>query len=148
MATTTCYRHRDRTTGASCTRCGKPLCPDCMIEAPAGHHCPDCVREATRGVRRVAWPPTTAGTGVVCKTLVAVNVVAYLLQQGNARFTGRFDAVPQLIANGDYYRMLTAAFLHASIFHLGFNMVALFIFGVQVGAALGRARFLGLYLLA
>src|SRR2546421_2037825 len=148
MAATTCYRHHDRATGASCTRCGKPICPDCMIEAPVGHHCPDCVREGNRGVRRVPRPSTAAATGLVCKLLVGANVLLYVVQQGNARFTARFDALPRAIADGEYYRMITAAFLHANILHLVFNMAALFIFGVQVEAALGRARFVSLYVLA
>ncbi|MGH2738300.1 MAG: hypothetical protein ACRDHH_05745, partial [Actinomycetota bacterium] len=35
----TCYRHPDRETRVHCTRCGRPICPDCMTQAPVGHHC-------------------------------------------------------------------------------------------------------------
>src|SRR5436305_1984931 len=109
-AVTTCYRHHDRVTGASCTRCGKPICPDCMVQAPVGHHCPDCVREGNKGVRRPTWQVSASG-GVVCKTLIALNVVACVLQQGDASFTSRYAMQPAAVAGGESYRLLTGAVL-------------------------------------
>ena len=47
-----CYRHPNVETGVHCTRCGKPICPECMIPAPVGHQCPDCVDEARREFRK------------------------------------------------------------------------------------------------
>ena len=38
-----CYRHPDVQTRVHCTRCDRPICPDCMIPAPVGHQCPECV---------------------------------------------------------------------------------------------------------
>lgn len=37
-----CYRHPERTTGISCQRCHRPICMQCMHEAPVGFHCPSC----------------------------------------------------------------------------------------------------------
>src|SRR5436190_20457831 len=88
---TTCYRHPERLTGARCTRCGRSICPDCMVTAPVGHHCPDCVREANRGMRR---PRIASGDSVVVKALIAVNVVVYLLQQRDPTITVRFAMRP------------------------------------------------------
>jgi membrane associated rhomboid family serine protease len=116
-----------------------------MIQAPVGHHCPACVQEGNKGVRRVQAPGTA---GLVVKALVAVNVLVFLLQQGDPSVLPRFADNPLLVANGEYYRMLTAAFLHANLLHILFNMMGLFIFGSQVEAALGRVRFLALYLVA
>jgi membrane associated rhomboid family serine protease len=62
--------------------------------------------------------------------------------------TGTFQGLPVHlvgIAAGDWWRLITAAFLHGSIIHIGFNMVMLWWVGSPVEAALGRARFLGLY---
>ena len=43
-----------RTWRRACTapRCGRPICPECMIPAPVGHQCPECVNEARREFRK------------------------------------------------------------------------------------------------
>jgi membrane associated rhomboid family serine protease len=117
-----------------------------MVQAPVGHHCPDCVKQGNKGMRRISMQPTAVG--VVCKALVALNVVAYVIQLADPNITARFADQPASVASGQYYRMLTAAFLHASILHIAFNMGALYIFGSQVERAIGAVRFLALYLLA
>ena len=53
-----------------------------------------------------------------------------------------------LVDHGDWWRLITAAFLHASLIHIGFNMFALWVIGAPVEHYLGRVRFLGLYLVA
>src|SRR4051794_18437184 len=145
---TTCYRHPDRVTGASCTRCGRPICADCMTVAPVGHHCPECIRDAKKTVRQVRVKPDA----VVVKALIAANVLVYVLQQqgsGRNDITTRFAMQPLAVAvNGEVYRMITSAFLHASIAHIFFNMFALWIVGPSLEAALGRVRFLTLYLVS
>src|ERR1700730_9544852 len=121
---TTCYRHLTHETGASFTRCGRPICPECMIQAPVGHHCPECVREGNKGVRTVRWTPPGSGGRVtpVVATLIATNVVAYLVSTSQPSVLARYEQVGALVASGQYDRLLTAAFLHAGILHLAFNM--------------------------
>lgn len=53
---------------------------------------------------------------------------------------------PLLVANGEYWRLLTAIFLHASLFHLLLNSYALFLFGTIVESIFGTMRFAALYL--
>lgn len=150
---TSCYRHPDRATGATCTRCGRPICPDCMIQAPVGHHCPDCVREANKDRPvQVQWSPGQGGVmsrlTPVVKWLIGINVAAFLLSRAKPSVTDRYMELPVKIAHGQYERLITAAFLHANWLHIFFNMFALAIFGPPIEQALGRWRFIGLYGLA
>ncbi len=157
-ATLTCYRHPDRETGVSCSECGRGLCPDCMRFAPVGIRCPEHSGEA-QGARRVvqrAQRTTAVSAGWVAKGLVAVNVGIYLLQlaqgapvqanSGSIFFDGALFG--PAVADGDWWRLLTAAFLHYGPVHLGMNMLALWWFGPALESALGSARFLLLYLAA
>jgi len=52
-----------------------------------------------------------------------------------------------LILNGEWWRLITAMFLHADILHIGFNAYALLIFGPQVERFFAWWRFLAIYLL-
>jgi membrane associated rhomboid family serine protease len=159
----TCYRHPEREAHIRCVRCNRRICPDCMVDASVGFQCPECVREGNQGVRRartVFGGRTTADPGYVSKVLIGINAVAFLLQtvigqEVDQRFWllagPAFD--PLLgesvgVADGELYRLLTAAFLHGSILHLALNMYALFLFGPPLEAALGRTRFTALYLIS
>jgi membrane associated rhomboid family serine protease len=157
-----CYRHRDRETWVRCTRCERPVCPDCMRAASVGFQCPDCVAEGARSTReaRTVFGGKVAGdTSTVCILLVAVNVAVFVagavLGQGQLRAS--FGNVPGPVllggepvgvATGEYYRLFTAAFLHAGVLHLLLNMFALATLGPPLESALGRLRFAALYLLS
>jgi membrane associated rhomboid family serine protease len=72
-----CYRHPSRETYLRCSRCDRPICPDCMHEAAVGQHCPECVAAGRRTVRstRTAFGGTLAGQyGHVTTGLIALNV--------------------------------------------------------------------------
>lgn len=144
----TCYRHPDRETHIRCARCDRPICPDCMVAASVGFQCPDCVRNgaaATRAPRTVFGGRTDQQPGVVTKVIIGLCLVAFVLQILIPTFTGRFALFPLGVAAGQLYRLVTAAFLHASILHIGFNLLALWIVGPGLEAVLGRARFITVY---
>jgi membrane associated rhomboid family serine protease len=154
-----CYRHPNREAHIRCVRCERRICPDCMIPASVGFQCPECVKAGNSSVRRattVFGGRVTDDPGWVSKVLIAVNVVAYVLQQAVDGFTVRFFDLGALppgdpvvgVASGEYYRLITSAFLHGGIVHLLLNMYALYLFGPPVEAALGRVRFTALYLLS
>ncbi|WP_345619296.1 rhomboid family intramembrane serine protease [Streptomyces ziwulingensis] len=162
-----CYRHPDRETGIRCTRCERPICPECMVDASVGFQCPACVRggSGTGHAPDAARPRTLAGGGVtadprlVTKILVGLNLAVFLVQLSvGDSFTNRFELigrayVPLLggvegIAEGQYHRLLTAMFLHGSYLHILFNMFSLWWIGGPLEAALGRARYLALYVLS
>jgi membrane associated rhomboid family serine protease len=151
-----CYIHQDRLAGSVCRRCGRPICPECMREAPVGWQCSRCVHEAARTSPSVRWRPTAAGrlgstriTPVVA-FLIAVNVAVYVWE-GTDRVSiqNRFSMWPNGVhVLHQWYRLITGAFLHANAEHILFNMVTLAIVGPPVEAELGKARFGALYLLS
>jgi membrane associated rhomboid family serine protease len=157
----TCYRHPDREAHIRCVRCNRRICPDCMIDASVGFQCPECVREGNQGVReaRTVFGGRVSGDpGYVTKALIAINVLAFLAQQVSPRLESRFyllgafpppPSVPVIgVAAGEYYRLITAAFLHGSVLHILLNMYALYLFGPPLEAALGRVRYASLYLIS
>lgn len=122
-----------------------------MIAAPVGFQCPDCVAAnqpavATRG--GAALSETARPT--VSYSLVAICVAVYVLQWViGDQLVANYAMRPVSIAFGeDYYRLLTAVFLHGSILHLAFNMYVLVVLGPTLERILGHARFLVLFILA
>jgi membrane associated rhomboid family serine protease len=148
-AVETCYRHPDRPTRVHCTRCGRPICPDCMTPAPVGHHCPTCVAEARRGTRRLRLRlrrPRSAALSVLGLNVVLFVVDAVVRASGRGTLLEGGAMVPILVAAGEWYRLITAMFLHIGLFHLLLNSFAIYVFGGLVEQALGTVRFLAVYL--
>jgi membrane associated rhomboid family serine protease len=158
-----CYRHPSEATGVRCTRCDRPICPQCMNQAAVGFQCPECVREGNKSVRQmrtIYGGRVRPGTkpGVVTQALIAINVAVFIATtasgvspfsgQGSSRLFDHLAVIPPAVAHGQYYRLLTGAFLHFGLIHIAFNMYALWIFGPLLERDLGRTRFLALYLLA
>jgi membrane associated rhomboid family serine protease len=156
----TCYRHPNRETRVSCSECGRGICPDCMVFAPVGIRCPDHAgrRQGTprvaAGVRRASFEGTGA---LVTKVLIAINVLVFLanLAQGSSlnQTSGSLFEKGALYVHGgldqgEWWRLITAAFLHGNLIHLALNMFVLWIVGAPVEQAIGRGRFLALYLVS
>jgi membrane associated rhomboid family serine protease len=131
-----------------------------MVFAPVGIRCPDHAGRAqgaarvTTGVRRAAFEGTGA---LVTKAMIAANVLVFLvcLAQGSSlnQVSGTlFERgalyIPGGLDQGEWWRLITAAFLHANLLHLGMNMFVLWIVGAPVEQAIGRGRFLALYLVS
>lgn len=98
-----------------------------------------------------------ARSASVTSILIAVNVVIWLaglvLAGGGGLFTGSplagiagLSAAP--VAAGEWWRAITAGFLHSGLIHLGLNMAVLYMLGPPVERALGRLRFTVLYFTA
>ena len=91
----TCYRHPDRETYIKCVRCNRPICPDCMVEAPVGFQCVECVREGNKDVkpgRTIAGATMPGDPILITKILIAINVAAFGLQQLLGRLVHRLDS--------------------------------------------------------
>ncbi|MFJ4469907.1 rhomboid family intramembrane serine protease [Streptomyces sp. NPDC089424] len=161
-----CYRHPGRETGVRCTRCDRPICPDCMISASVGFQCPECVRGAagTGHAPGASRPRTLAGGTVaadprlVTKILIGINLAVFLLVKARPSvlndlvLTGAWPPAPwgptEGVAEGEWYRLVTSMFTHEAIWHIAFNMLSLWWLGGPLEAALGRVRYLSLYLIS
>ena len=151
-----CFRHPDRQTYLSCTRCGRPACPDCLRPAPVGQQCVECIRAGSRGERRATAPfggrPVSAP--VVTWVLIGLNVAFYIAEWVSLQVVSNLEMVGTGVAHGEPYRLITAAFLHEPRLyglgpaHIIFNMWALYIVGPSLERLLGHARYLALYLLS
>jgi membrane associated rhomboid family serine protease len=154
-----CYRHPNRETYVSCSDCGRPICTECMTPAPVGQRCPEHsgkpqgVRKVAQGARRTAFEGTGA---LVTKALLALNVLVYVItavqgsginSPGGTLFAKWVLDGPK-VANGDWWRLITSAFLHANLIHIAFNMYFLWFVGSAVETALGRGRFIAVYLIS
>ncbi len=145
----TCYRHPDRETGVSCSNCGRPICTECMTSTPVGMRCPECSRQTTQVRTLSSLRPSPELT----KVLIAISVIAFLAQSlgGAGLRTGGGEVYRQgvlfgpLVADGEWWRLLTGGFLHGGILHLGLNMYALWFLGQLLEPALGRVQFALLY---
>ncbi|NXY92905.1 rhomboid family intramembrane serine protease [Streptomyces sp. BR123] len=161
-----CYRHPDRDTGIRCTRCERPICPECMISASVGFQCPECVREGSgTGHRQAANAPRTLAGGAVAddphlvtKVLIGINAAVFLAGllfpplvvqlELLGRYVDYIGGPVEGISTGQYHRLLTSVFLHAEWWHIAGNMLALWVIGGPLEAALGRVRYLAVYLLS
>jgi membrane associated rhomboid family serine protease len=136
-----------------------------MIPASVGFQCPECVREGQASVRvaKRGGGLQAAGRrwGAVTLSLIAVNVAMFVVTAVAAAVEGfspldnnfstifaRLDQLPIAVVSGEWWRPLTAAFLHIGPVHLALNMLAVLVFGSELERQLGRWRFLTLYLLS
>ena len=138
---------------------------------------PQGVRKVTRPMQQAVTGVGSNRVNAVTMTLIGINVAVFVAElavggtingQGNwiyrhgALFAsgvyfggGVFPAPPGAgglatvgVAHGEWWRLITAAFLHGGVLHLGINMLVLWWFGPPLEEYLGRARFIGLYLAA
>jgi membrane associated rhomboid family serine protease len=119
-----------------------------MTPTSVGMRCPECARQKTRVVRRAY----AGGEPILTYTLIAVNVLAFLGEiitgtslGGSIGGANSLLAKAALdgpdVANGDWWRIITAGFMHYSFLHLLFNMYALYILGQMLEPAIGSLRF-------
>ena len=107
-------------------------------------------------MQRVARSGFAATHAIVTKILVALNVVVYLitvaqgagLNDPGGKLFYKWALYGPAVDNGDWWRLITSAFLHGGMIHIAFNMLALWWLGAPVEMALGRLRYIGLYLVS
>jgi membrane associated rhomboid family serine protease len=125
-----------------------------MTVTPVGMRCPECARDRTR-VTRIT-PGIHLGRAPATYVLIAINVIAFIAEIGSGAPVGTtfsaggsvfrdFSLFGPAVANGEWYRIVTAGFLHAGLLHILFNMVALYFLGSLLEPGIGTPRFLGVY---
>ena len=153
-----CYRHPSRQSFVLCQRCMRTICPECQTQMPVGVICPECLqlqrqtqeRSATvtrMPRRRPARRAAASDRPVVTYALVGVTSLFFLLSLlptvgGMVQYYLAFNSV---LAVSQPWRALTVTLVHASIWHLALNMLALWALGRSLEPLLGRGRFLALY---
>jgi membrane associated rhomboid family serine protease len=153
-----CYRHPDRETLVSCSSCDRPICTSCMTQAAVGVRCPECAG-GRRRAPAVSRPLRTAASGAAVATiaLVAINVLLFLVEMaqgvavrgvGGSALVDDGSIYGPAIADGEWWRIVTGAFLHAGLIHIAFNMYLLWILGGALERYAGAARFLAIYFVA
>ena len=126
-----------------------------MVNAPVGFQCPNCAAVSNpRGVRQSATrnfgsgiaglPPVTRWVFTAC---VAIFIVGSLFGLADS-LAENFGMWPIAVASGQWYRLITATFLHAGILHILFNMYALYVLGPGLERYLGSRKFATLYFLS
>lgn len=168
-----CYRHPDRPSLTLCQRCGNTICTQCQTVSAVGVLCPDCVREAKpstgqrmarssrAAVRRVGdrgTPVVTYAVMAVCGLVFVAQLLSNWLGESevtHALWYAPVYSLPDWVSALRYsdvafepWRMLTSVFTHSTgfLFHVLFNMYALWLFGRHLEQVIGRAAFLTLYL--
>ena len=126
-----------------------------MTPTSVGMRCPECARERTK-VKTVRSAPSTP---IVTQILIAINVAVFIGETATGTPLGGVNstAVGTLYEKGalygpfidqvlhQYYRLLTAGFLHDGILHIAFNMLFLFFMGPLLEPAIGRVNYIAVY---
>ena len=134
-----CPRHPDVPSIDYCKRCNRPMCQACAIPTEVRSICVDCAQELRRRIPRSA--------PIVTYSIVAACVAIYLIGWVSPVFERALMFAP-VLGYREPWRFLTTAFLHASLWHIGFNMLALYWVGRPIENTLGRWRFIALYILS
>src|SRR5690606_26389164 len=161
-------RHPDREAGRRCTRCGRPACTQCLVQANVGSQCVECYRAGRPAASARVRNWQARQPAIVTTVLMAVNVAIFVwMAVADAdNITGR-SISPQDIdlgltkqlavltspttvdvfgtAEGEWYRLVSSGFLHFGILHLAFNMLLLYQLGNMLEREAGRVRFGLLY---
>lgn len=81
--------------------------------------------------------------------LICINVVMFLIcNLYNESIVDMFANSRFFVKQGEYYRLFTCMFLHVDVFHILFNMYALYVLGPQVERYYGKVRFLLIYIIS
>lgn len=85
---------------------------------------------------------------LITYALIVINIIIFFLSAANILDVNAFLMNLFYVKNGEWYRLITAAFFHADILHLFCNMYSLYIIGTQLENVLGKTKFIIVYLIS
>jgi membrane associated rhomboid family serine protease len=122
-----------------------------MTPTPVGMRCPECARERTK-VKTIRTAPSAP---VVTQALIVINVLVFLAETaagaplggggGGTVYIHGLLFGPSISQNHEYYRIITAGFLHDGLLHIALNMFFLYIIGRTLEPAIGSVHFAAIY---
>lgn len=162
-----CYRHPDRQSFVLCQRCLRTICPECQTPAAVGVVCPECLRDqqkaqtpaqrtAQRRWSRARVLGRSDSRPLATYSIVGLTLFTYLLQMipgigvpvERALLFWAPYLYPAISGTFEPWRLVTVTLVHSSLWHVGLNMLALFMIGRTLEPILGRGRFITMYLLS
>lgn len=133
-----------------------------MTSSPVGMRCPECSSERQKVYTRSDITPGPVAAlwrdAPVTTALIAINIAVFLLQIATGAQIGAMTSGVQgwvtqhgvffgpLIADGEYWRVITPGFLHFGLLHIALNMFLLFILGRMLEPELGSIQMLAVYM--
>ena len=139
-----CYPHPDRQSFVLCQRCTRTICPECQTQMPVGVICPECLRDQQKAVKATRPSGRTRAVRALRRSddrplvtygIVIVTTLFYLV----GLIPGVGDQVRSALAFNSFFllpttffepwRLLTVTLVHASIWHVALNMLALWALG-------------------
>jgi membrane associated rhomboid family serine protease len=153
-----CYRHPDLNAAFRCRGCGRPICVQCSTDsAPDIPGC-DPLDEPDEANFQLAAPGRPYLSLALIGANVAVAAVCLLSDPrwlsgdlvplardgavvGGAVLVSSEGAEAVGVAHGEWYRLITAGFLHFGPVHLAFNMIGLWQAGLLLEDRIGRLQF-------
>ena len=145
-----CPRHPGTVAYVRCQRCERPVCPACQRPAAVGVHCVDCVKAQPAVQARTAVGARLARRRpVVTEALLGLLVAVYVAQLVSPAVTQALAFAP-VVSRAEPWRFLTAALVHSPglFVHILFNGLALWAFGRELEAELGRLRYAAVLLVS
>jgi membrane associated rhomboid family serine protease len=128
-----------------------PRCPDHATTGKPTRRAPAHVRAERRVTLAVR-----SDEPIVTWTIIGANILVYLITvaQGfginspGGKLFNNWDLYGPAVAAGDWWRLITAAFLHANIAHIALNLLAVGWLGAPVERYVGHLRYLGIYIVS
>ena len=127
-----------------------------MVPSAVGFQCPDCVTQGMKRTRQNVLPygGTRSGNPKTTSIVLAgINVAVWALLFLTGGYAGELMSYLALIPvnvsfNGAWWQLITSGFAHVALWHIGFNMLVLYLLGPNVEQIVGRWKFLAIYFIS